>query len=141
MVELTHRVRIFVYRFGEEIPRYLLLRSAQGIEGLWSPIHGPIQFDEQVEGAIRREVRNETGIAAPEKLIDLRMPSHWTLGDEQVVEWCFGFHAGEGPDSIRLDEQRWAAFRWTSFPDAYTALELEHDRAAIMRLHTLVHAA
>jgi hypothetical protein len=27
------------------------------------------------------------------------------------------------------------------FPEAYPSLELEYDRAAIMRLHTLVHAA
>ena len=34
-----------------------------------------------------------------------------------------------------------ANFRWADFSHAYPSLELEGDRAAIMRLHTLLHAA
>jgi hypothetical protein len=141
MSELSHRVRIFVYRLGEGAPSYLLMRSAQGIESLWTPLHGSILFDEQMEGAIEREVRNDTGIIRPETLIDLQMPSHLVLGDEEIIEWCFGFHTSIEGESIEIDEGRWAAFQWIRFADAYTTLEMEHDRAAILRLHTLLHAA
>ncbi len=139
MVELSHRIRVFVYRIERGNPHYLLLKSAQGIESLWTPIHGPIGFGEQVESAIRREVMDDTGLGRPNELIDLDMPSRWTLGDEQIVEWTYGFHTPPPPDPLQIDEARWAEFRWARFHDAFPTLELEHDRAAILRLHALLH--
>ena len=94
----------------------------------------------RLETAIRREVMDDVGIAKPAELIDLQMPSRWLVGDEEVIEWNFGFHAGPRDGTLRLDT-RWADFRWAEFAQAYPSLELDHDRAAIMRLHTLLQAA
>lgn len=140
MSEVLHRIRLFVYEVTSEAPSYLLLRPAQGVEACWGPIHGSIGFDEQVEAAIRRELRTDTGISSPLDLIDLEMPSQWLVGDEQVVEWNFGVRASMTREKLDLDE-RWSAFRWADFSSAYPSLELEFDRAAIMRLHTLLNAA
>jgi len=140
MTELNHRIRVFVYRFNAGRPDYLLLRAAQ-MESFWTPIHGPIGFGEKLETAIRREVMDDIGLARPAELIDLQMPTRWLVGDEEVVEWVFGFHAPAPESGLRLDESRWAAFRWVQFTDAYPSLELEYDRAAIMRLHARLHAA
>jgi hypothetical protein len=76
----------------------------------------------------------------PADLIDLQMPARWVLGDEEVVEWTFGFRALAHEKDVRLDP-RWAEFRWADFSQAYPSLELDLDRAAILRLHTLLHAA
>ena len=141
MVDLSHRVRVFVYRYDEGQPHYLLLKSAQGIEGFWTPLHGPIGFGEQLETAIRREVRNDTGIGRAEELIDLQMPARWLVGDEEIVEWNFGFRATPPAKELRIAADRWADFRWSTFPEAFPSLELEYDRAAILRLHALLNAA
>jgi NADH pyrophosphatase NudC (nudix superfamily) len=138
--ELCHRIRVFVYRYHEGQPSYLLLRAAQ-FESFWTPIHGPIGFGEKLESAIRREVMDDIGLTRPNRLIDLEMPTRWQLGDEETIEWVFGFHAQPRPDDLRVDQKRWAGVRWAPFPEAYPSLELEYDRAAIMRLHTLLHAA
>jgi ADP-ribose pyrophosphatase YjhB (NUDIX family) len=141
MSDFRHCVRVFVFRYEERLPSYLLLRSTQGIESFWTPVHGPIGFDEKLESAIRREVADDTGIARPAELIDLQMPSRWLVGDEEVIEWNFGFRAAPGVERLELDRERWSEFRWATFPEAYPSLELEFDRAAIMRLHTLLCAA
>jgi len=141
MHELLHRVRVFVFRFEEGMPRYLLLRSAQGIEGLWTPLHGPIGFGEKLEAAIRREVASDTGYCRPVELLDLEMPAHWLLGDEEIIEWNFGFRAAPPTAEPALDPSRWTDYRWADFGAAYPSLELEGDRAAIMRLHAMLHAA
>jgi len=140
MRELCHRVRVFVYRYHEGTPDYLLLRGAN-LESFWTPIHGPIGFGEKLESAIRREVMDDIGLARPSRLIDLEMPTRWQLGDEETIEWVFGFHAQPSGDSLQVDTERWAAFRWSQFPAAYPSLELDSDRAAIMRLHAMLHAA
>lgn len=140
MSDVLHRIRVFVFQFDRSIPSYLLLRPAQGVEACWGPIQGSIGFDEKLETAIRREVRSEAGIHSPIDVIDLEMQSHWLVGDEQVVEWNFGVRTLERTGDLALDD-RWADFRWAGFSDAYPSLELEFDRAAIMRLHTLLSAA
>lgn len=140
MTEVLHRVRVFVFQVSEEVPEYLLLRPAQGIEACWGPIHGSIGFGEQLESAIRREVRTDAGIDTPLDVIDLEMPSRWLVGDEQIIEWNFGVRTTPIASDITLDD-RWSDFRWAQFSNAYPSLELEYDRAAIMRLHTLLNAA
>lgn len=140
MSELIHRIKVFVFQQAGPEPHYLLLRSAQGIEGLWGPIQGTIGFGEKLESAIQREVLDDTGILQPADVIDLGMPARWCLGDEDVVEWTYGFKAAIAPAKLRLDP-RFAEFRWASFGTAYPTLELDTDRAAIMRLHTLLRAA
>ena len=140
MSEVLHRIRIFVYEVSEKVPSYLLLRPAQGVEACWGPIQGSIGFDEQLESAIKRELRTDAGISSPLDVIDLGMPSRWLVGDEQVVEWNFGVQTARVRESLRLDD-RWSDYRWADFSKAYPSLELEFDRAAIMRLHTLLSAA
>lgn len=139
MIDLSHRIRIFVYRLQAGRPDYLLLRG-QGVESFWGPIQGPIGFGEKLESAIRREVMDDVGLYRPIDLIDLRMPAHWLVGDEEVIEWNFGFRAASETADLKL-ASRWSAFRWVDFAEAYPKLELEVDRAAILRLHTLLNAA
>jgi hypothetical protein len=67
------------------------------------------------------------------------MPGRWLLGDEEVIEWTFGFRTP--PEQARLQlSGRWAAFRWAAFNEAYPTLELDGDRAAILRLHSMLAA-
>jgi hypothetical protein len=140
MSELLHRVKVFVFQMTELEPRYLLLRGAQGIESFWGPIHGSIGFGEKLENAIQREVLDDTGILRPLDLIDLQMPSRLIVGDEEIIEWSFGFKSLPTREQLKLDK-RWAEFRWAQFSQGYPMLEFDTDRAAIMKLHTLLRAA
>jgi hypothetical protein len=138
-VDILHRVRVFVYSFNTGRPGYLLLRRDQGLESFWTPLDGPLGFGEQLESAVQREVRDETGIARASDVIDLQMPSQFLLGDECVVEWRYGVRAGETPARLELDPA-WAEYRWAAFDEAFQGLGFEQDRAAILRLHTLLAA-
>ena len=140
MVELLHRIKVFVFQQEGAQPNYLLLRANQGLESVWGPVQGGIRYGEKLESAIRREVLDDTGILQPLDLIDLQMPARWQLGIEDVIEWTYGFKTMPGTSNLRLDP-RFAEFRWAQFSQAYPSLELETDRAAIMRLHTLLQAA
>ncbi|HIG11794.1 MAG: NUDIX domain-containing protein [bacterium] len=140
MTDLQHRIRLFVYRMSAAGPSYLLLRRSDGVNPTWGPIDGPIQFHEQIETAIRREVREDVGLPDPQGLVDLKMPKHWELGDEQVIEWPYGVQIMAPAESLILDS-RWSESRWTGFSETYTQLCLELDRAAVTRLHTLITAA
>jgi hypothetical protein len=139
MSDLLHRIKVFVFSMQGREPHYLLLRAVTP-ESLWGPIQGSIGFGEKLESAIRREVMDDIGIGRPLDLIDLQRPARWLVGDEEVIEWSFGFRTHNELPELALSE-RWAEARWAFFSKAYPQLELEPDRAAIMRLHTLLHAA
>lgn len=139
MTELLHRIKVFVYSMHGRQPQYLLLRQSNP-ESLWGPVQGSIGFGEKLENAIRREVMDDIGLDRPLDLIDLQMPARWVVGDEEVIEWAFGFRTQNDLPPLELS-QRWAEARWSQFARAYPSLELDPDRAMIMRLHTLLHAA
>lgn len=140
MSELQHRIKVFVYRFEAASPHYLLLKPDQGIEALWGPLQDELGFGEKLDAAIRRRVHEQMGLDPTGKLMDLEMPGRWTLGDEEIVEWTFGFRA-EGRLRKELVDEAWAAHRWAKFQDAYYSMGLQPDREAAMRLHTRVLAA
>ena len=140
MSELHHRIKVFVYRFEQAAPHYLLLKPDQGIEALWGPLQDELGFGEKLESAIRERVRQQVGLAPSGRLLDLDMPGRWTLGDEEIIEWTFGFRA-RGRVRPELLEGSFAAHRWARFQDAYSSMGLELDRQAAMRLHTRVLAA
>ena len=128
--DILHRVRVFVYSFTAGQPGYLLLRRDQGVESFWTPLDGPLGFGEQLESAVQREVRDETGIRRSSDLIDLEMPTHFLLGDECVVEWRYGVRAGEAPGILKLDPA-WAEYRWAGFDEAFQGLGFEQDLSLI----------
>ena len=136
MVELIHRVRVFPYALEHREPSYLLLLREQGAESCWGPLQGEIGHGEQMEGAIRRQVQDGMGLEEPLDLVDLHMPAHWVLGDEEIIEWNFGCRI---PPELSAAPE--AQLRWERFIHAYPTLELETDRAAILRLHALLRAA
>ena len=140
MSELHHRIKVFVYRFEQAAPHYLLLKPDQGIEALWGPLQDELGFGEKLESAIRERVRHQVGLDPSGRLLDLDMPGRWTLGDEEIIEWTFGFRA-RGHVRPELLEGSFAAHRWARFQDAYSCLGLELDREAVMRLHARVLAA
>lgn len=139
MTELLHRIKVFVFSMRSRQPQYLLLRQSVP-ESFWGPVQGSIGFGEKLENAIRREVMDDIGLGTPLDLIDLQMPARWVVGDEEVIEWAFGYRTQNDLPPLALSE-RWAEARWSQFAKAYPTLELDPDRAMIMRLHTLLHAA
>ncbi len=137
---LQHRIKVLLFRVLEGKPHYLLLRKSEGVDPPWGILDGAIGFDEQIESAIHREVFQDIGLPGAEALIDLQMPKRWLVGDEEIVEWPYGAKAPATDGGIVLD-QRWAEYRWAEFGEAYARLQLELDRAAVTRLHTLILAA
>ena len=136
MSDLIHRVRVFPFSIERREPAYLLARRDQGLESCWGPLQGEIGLGEQMEGAILRQVQEGMGQEELIQLIDLKMPARWLIGDEEIIEWSYGCRIqplGTQDGALPL--------RWESFAHAYPSLELETDRAAILRLHALLRAA
>ncbi len=105
----------FVLRPGEGGASHelLQLRRAPGelLAGVWAPIHGKIEEGETASAAARRELREETGIAADE-MFHLDTVNIFYLAASECIYHCPGFCAVVPRDvQVTLNEEH-DAMRW-----------------------------
>lgn len=88
---------------GEEI---LLLRNARDTKGIYACLAGFVEIGETLEQALRREVREETGL----EVDNLRYVGSqgWPFPDQLMVAFYADYKSGE----IRIQESEIADARW-----------------------------
>ena len=88
---------------GEEL---LLLRNVKDTAGIYACLAGFVEIGETLEQAVRREVREETGL----EIKDLRYAGSqgWPFPDQLMV----GFYAEYAGGEIRIQESEVADARW-----------------------------
>ncbi|PIE22408.1 MAG: hypothetical protein CSA62_12395 [Planctomycetota bacterium] len=136
---LHHKVRVFVFRYEEQQPHFLLLRHQPRLESRLGPVHGTVGMGEQLQEAVLREVTEETGLQHPSHLIDLEHFERLCFGDEGVVEWEFGYQT-LGHGSVIVPGPQVAETIWANFDRAFRSLEFSQDREALIRLQMRLRA-
>ena len=140
MLEVRHGVRVFVFRSTEEGARFLLVRPRPRNEWPWVPVIGAVNLHEHLQDAVLREVREETGLARPLHLIDLKHQEQTIVGDLGLVEWQFAFQVPAGIDPRLHLGPRIHEYHWAAFEHAFQAVENITDRDGLVRLQCLLKA-
>jgi len=143
MLNLEHRVRVYVFQLGEDGPRYLWLRPKPSAEWPLVPVVGAVGLHEHLQDTIVREVREETGIEKPLHVIDLRKPSKELFGDMGLVEWPFAYQAGAPHQAIPrvVPGPKIGEFHWLDFERAYRDVEGKQDRENLVQLQIRLQQA
>ncbi len=132
---LEHRVLIFVYRRRSGGIEYLFERRHPTEEFAWTPIPAEVGPTDSLESAVRRSMEVDWQAPPPERLLDLKVCGHLSVGDLDLVDWGVGY--GVRPlwePRERLSPMR-AELIWRSLPVALGLLENESTRRALFRLH------
>lgn len=138
---LSHEIRVFVFRYAEGRPDFLLLRHRPRAENELGPVHGPVEISEHLRDAVIREVREETGLIRPAHLIDLDHTSKLVVGDEGLIQWEFGYQAPSADVDTRLAPGPAVVETcWLPFERAFQRLPSAEDRSALVRLQMLLQA-
>ena len=88
---------------GEEL---LLLRNARDTQGIYACLAGFVEAGETLEQALRREVREETGLEVQN--IRYVGSQSWPFPDQLMVAYYAEYKSGE----IRIQESEIADARW-----------------------------
>jgi NAD+ diphosphatase len=108
-------------------PRCLLAHNARFPSGVYSTLAGFVEIGETLEQAVRREVREEVGIAVGE--VAYRASQPWPFPSSVML----GFSARALSHDIVADGVEVADARWLTAPQVAEAAEWE-DEAAPFRL-------
>ena len=120
--------------------RVLLLQRAPGMRspGAWEMVHGSIEPGERPDAAARREVREETGLAA-ERLYSIRVQPFYLAKMDTVqlaVVFC-AFLAEPGAVALGPEHQ---AHRWVTTDEALATFAWPSERQALREAMQLLGA-
>jgi lipoyl(octanoyl) transferase len=127
-------VSVAALRTGREGPEVLLLRRTPARGGFWQLVTGRVEPGESAAAAAARELREETGSAAP--ILPLEYEHAFTAGNASplrlVRETAFAARWPDGAD-VALDASEHDAFDWVPLPQAIERLPFKGLRVAAAR--------
>lgn len=129
------------YLFARRPPTVLLFRRFPARGSIWVPIQGKVDPSEpDFEAALRREVREETGLALPLSVLPLDWHVPFRVENGEV--WRLHAYAVEVPPSFRprLNDEN-EAFEWVDLPEAERRLHFTDNREAVGRVRALLRPA
>ena len=134
-VALEHRLLIFVFRRRANGVEYLFERRHPQQEFAWTPIPTEVGHSESIESAVRRSMQVEWRAPPPDRLLDLKVCGHQTVGDLDLIDWGVGYGVRSAwePALGRLPVR--ADLLWRPWPVALELLEDDSARRALFRLH------
>lgn len=116
--------------------RYLLVRRIPERGGFWQPITGGLEEGETKIEALKREIREETGIENIIKIIEA--VHYFEFSDPHLLkEYVFGVEVSSD-EKVVLDRKEHSEFKWCSFQEALRLLEWKGNKDGLRRLDRIL---
>ena len=125
-----------VFKRGESGLFYLLLKRNPRQGGFWQPVTGGVEDTETLEEALRREIREETGIKDIVRIVG-GLQSHRFYAPRAVYEHAFGVEVRPGT-KVKLDGVEHSDARWCNYEDARSRMVWPGNRTALERLDSVL---
>jgi hypothetical protein len=132
---LEHRLLIFVFRRRSRGVEYLFERRYPQQEFAWTPIPTEVMHAESIESAVRRSMQVEWHAPPPDRLLDLKVCGHQSVGDLDLIDWGVGYGVRPAWDPASGQLPVRAELVWSPLAVALDLLEDDSSRRALVRLH------
>jgi dATP pyrophosphohydrolase len=138
MLRVMRRINVlvFIFTMTPEL-KFLLLKRVPEKGGFWQPLSGGIELDEMPDGAVRRELYEETGIQDIVRVLKLNYsfthdtPKNGVLMHQEDI--CYAVEV-VGAAKIALSHEH-NEYRWCSLEEVRLLLQWE---PAVLVLEKLV---
>jgi len=137
-MRLPIQVEAIIFRRNGNKVEYLLLKRLPERNGFWQPITGGVEEGETRNEALRREIREETGIKNIVAVLgDLYV---FEFSDPSLnQEYVYGVEVSPSEEII-LDQKEHSEYKWCSFQEALQLLHWKENKEALRKLNmTLTH--
>lgn len=130
---LRRCIMVFLYKWQNNEPWYLLLKRNYELGGYWQPVTGFIEEPETNRQAALRELNEETGIEIYERIIDPRHCFFINMNGEKCAISVLAVEVAN-PPRIRLSFEH-TEHCWLHYQEARTMLYWENNRETLDKLH------
>ena len=137
-MRLPIQVEAIIFRRNGNKMEYLLLKRLPERNGFWQPITGGVEEGETRNEALRREIREETGIKNIVAVLeDLYL---FEFSDPNLnQEYVYGVEVSSS-EEIVLDQKEHSEYKWCGFQEALQLLHWKENKEALRKLNmTLTH--
>jgi len=135
-VRLPIQIEAILFRGRNSKIEYLIVKRILERDGFWQPITGGVEHGETKIEALKREIREETGIENFVRIIeDVYYFKLSTSLHEK--EYVYGVEVLT-TEEIVLDKREHSEFRWCSFQEALGLLKWEGNKEALRRLNKIL---
>ena len=127
------RENVLVYIYTTNPFKVLVLKRLIDPVGVWQPVSGGIEKNENHIDTIIREVREETGITSHIKIIDLDYTFEFYVpsSDRNMRDYCYGMEVSE-EYNVTLTEH--SEYKWLPYKEAYDLLEYDENKTVLTML-------
>ena len=150
-MRLPIQIEAILFRKNDGKIQYLLLKRLLNLRygDFWQPITGGLEEGETKIEALKREVREETGIKNIIKIIEdvhyyefqdfpfmeyLKKHGHPC---KHLKEYAFGVEVSAN-EQVVLDGKEHSEFKWCSFQEALRLLKWKENKDALKKLNKIV---
>jgi len=141
-MRLPIQVQAILFRKIDGKIQYLLLKRISSIGGFWQPVTGGIEEGETKIEALKREVREETGIKNIVRIMkDIYYDEFWDFFKREgcqhlIKEYVFGVEVSSNEKIVISREH--SEYRWCGFKEALKLLKWKGNREAIKKLNEIL---
>jgi len=129
-------VEAILFRRSNKKIEYLLLKRLPERGGFWQPITGGLEEGEIKIEALRREVREETGIKNIIRIIE--DVHYFEFSDPSLYkEYAYGVEISP-TETIILDKKEHSEFIWCSFQEALGLMKWKGNKEALKKLNKIL---
>ena len=148
-MRLPIQIEAILFKRAHGKIQYLLLKRIPRRGEFWQPITGGLEEGEAKIEALKREVREETGIKNIIKIIEdvhyfefqdlpfieyLKKHGHI---HKHLKEYAFGVEVSPDEEVV-LDREEHSEFRWCSFQEALDLLKWKENKEALTKLNGIL---
>jgi len=148
-MRLPVQIEAILFKRTEGEIQYLLLKTIPRREEFWQPITGGLEEGETKIEALRREVREETGIESIIKIVE--DVHHFEFRDltfmdylkkhgqacRHLKEYAFGVEVPSSEEVV-LDGKEHSEFKWCSFQEALRLMKWKENKDALKKLDRIL---
>jgi 8-oxo-dGTP pyrophosphatase MutT (NUDIX family) len=135
-MRLPIQVEAIIFRRNSNRIEYLLLKRLPERNGFWQPVTGGVEEGETLTEALRREIREETGIENLVRVIEDIY--YFEFSDPNLnKEYVYGVEVAS-TEVVVLDGKEHSEYRWCSIKDALQLLSWKENKEALEKLNTIL---
>jgi len=135
-MRLPLQVEAIIFRKNGNKTEYLLLKRVPEKNGFWQPVTGGLEEGETRTEALFREIKEETGIKNPIRVIEGLY--YFEFSDPNLnQEYVYGVEVSP-TEEVVLDGEEHSEYRWCSFREALQLLSWKENKEALKKLNTIL---